>query len=106
MAIMYDENEAIKYIKAALKQTGVSSYSDDDILNIIDIIWDYYEQNGLLDFDNDDELDYDHLLDSVKRMLKKDRGNKVKEEDVETIVKAELDYEDILDGNEDEEVAE
>lgn len=102
MAIMYDENEAIKYIKAALKQSEGVSYSDDDILNIIDIIWDYYEQNGLLDLDNDDELDYDHLLDSVKHLLKKDKGNKVKEEHVETIVKAELDYEDSLEDDDEE----
>lgn len=102
MAIMYDENEAIKYIKAVLKQSEGVSYSDDDILNIIDIIWDYYEQNGLLDLDNDDELDYDHLLDSVKHLLKKDKGNKVKEEHVETIVKAELDYEDSLEDDDEE----
>lgn len=99
---MYDENQAIKHINAALKQTDGVTYPDDDILNIIDIIWDYYEQNGLLDIDNDDELDFDHLIESVKRMLKKDKGNKVKDEHVETIVKAELDYEEALESDEDE----
>lgn len=100
---MYDENQAIKYINAALKQTGGVTYPDDDILNIIDIIWDYYEQNGLLDLDNDDDLDYDHLLDWVKHLLKKDKGNNVKDEHIETIVKAELDYEDSIDDDGEEE---
>lgn len=102
---MYDENQAIKYINAVLKQTDGITYPDDDILNIIDIIWDYYEQNGLLDLDNDDDLDYDHLLDWVKHLLKKDKGNNVKDEHIETIVKAELDYEDSIedDGEEEEE---
>lgn len=102
---MYDENSAVKYINAVLNQKTGVTYSDDDILNIIDIIWDYYEQNGLLDLDNDDELDYDHLLDSVKHLLKKDKGNNVKEEHIETIVKAELDYEDTIE-DDDEEAAE
>lgn len=100
---MYDENQAIKYINAALKQTDGITYPDDDILNIIDIIWDYYEQNGLLDLDNDDDLDYDHLLDWVKHLLKKDKGNNVKDEHIETIVKAELDYEDSIEDDEEEE---
>lgn len=103
MAIMYDENQAIKHINSALKQTDGITYSDDDILNIIDIIWDYYEQNGLLDLDNDDDLDYDHLLDWVKHLLKKDKGNNVKDEHIETIVKAELDYEDSIDDDGEEE---
>lgn len=101
---MYDENNAVKYINDVLNQKAGVTYSDDDILNVIDIIWDYYEQNGLLDIDidSDDELDPDHLLDFVKRLLKKDKGNRVKEEHVEIIVNAELDYEDSIEDEEEE----
>lgn len=100
---MYDENSAVKYINDVLNQKAGVTYSDDDILNVIDIIWDYYEQNGLLDLDNDDELDCDHLLDSVKHLLKKDKGNRVKEEHIEIIVNAELDYEDSIEEDEEDE---
>lgn len=94
---MYDENQAIKYINNELSRTIGVTYPDDDLLNVIDIMWDYYEENGLLDIDSDDELDIDHLIESVGRLLRKDRENNVKPEHVETIVKAELDYEDSIE---------
>lgn len=94
---MYDENKAIEYINNELSKTVGVKYSDDDLLNVIDIVWDYYEENGLLDIDSDDELDIDHLIESVARLLKKDRENKINLEHIETIVKAELDYEDSIE---------
>lgn len=99
---MYDENQAIKYINEELEKTLSVTYPDDDLLNVIDIMWDYYEENGLLDLDSDDELDIDHLIESVARLLKKDRENKIKPEHIETIVKAELDYEDSIEDDEEE----
>lgn len=62
---MYDENQAIKYINEELEKTLSVTYPDDDLLNVIDIMWDYYEENGLLDLDSDDELDIDHLIEAV-----------------------------------------
>lgn len=99
---MYDENQAINYINEELGKTLGVSYPDDDLLNVIDIMWDYYEENGLLDLDSDDELDIDHLVESVARLLKKDRENNIKPEHIETIVKAELDYEDSIELDEEE----
>lgn len=95
----YDETKAIKYINAALANAGRDCYPDDEILNIIDMVWDYYEENGLLEIDEndtDDIVTVDEISDYVFRMIKKDRGALVKEDDIPTIVKAELDYESSL----------
>lgn len=98
----YDENEVIKLIRAALPENSAKAYSDDDLLNIVDMIWDYYEMNGLLDVDcaDDDTEELDlvsELIDYAKRMLKKDKGCKVSTNDLGAIIEAELSYEDMLD---------
>lgn len=96
---IYDENKAVEYINNALKEKGSHAYPDDEILNVIDMIWDYYEENGLLEIDDDFEADDDEdisreLCDYITRMLKKDRHAQIKAEDIPVIVEAEIAYED------------
>ena len=94
----YDENIAIKQIRKVLSDKSNAIYNDDEILNVIDMIWDFYDENGMLDIDledgeDDSEAIYSELCDYVVRMLKKDKDAKVLPEDVPAIVKAEIDYE-------------
>ncbi|MCC8037741.1 MAG: hypothetical protein LIP02_06360 [Bacteroidales bacterium] len=100
---MYDENNCIKYIQDAIQGKVSRKYSGDDIINIMDIIWDYYEDHGLLDLESDAELDTDDLIASVKKTLSKDKRNKVVLDDVEPIVMAELAFEETLDEKDEEE---
>ncbi len=95
---MFDENDAIKFIRAYMPENIAAKYSDDEILNIIDMIWDFYEENGLLDVDaadddTDDDIEPD-MIDYVTRMLRKDKGASIAPEDVPLMVRAEVDYED------------
>ena len=94
----YDENIAIKQIRKVLSDKSNTIYDDDEILNVIDMIWDFYDENGMLDIDledgeDDSEAIYSELCDYVVRMLKKDKEAKILPEDVPAIVKAEVDYE-------------
>lgn len=97
----FDESEALDFIRANAGSERISAYSDDDLLNIVDMIWDYYEINGMLDIDADADDEEDSLPEDitvyVKRMLKKDSGAKVSTDDVYDIVRAELAYEASLD---------
>lgn len=94
----FDENKAVEWINKALVETGRKPYDEDQVLNVVDMIWDFYEENGLLDIDADaDEPDEDiepDLIDYVTRMLRKDSGATVDTADVPLMVKAEIDYED------------
>ncbi|MGM9800185.1 MAG: hypothetical protein ACI30M_05835 [Muribaculaceae bacterium] len=101
----YDENIAIKKIREVLNDTSNSLYDDDEILNVIDMIWDFYEENGMLELDiedgeDDSEAIYSEVCDYVCRMLKKDKDAKVLPCDVPAIVKAEIDYETSLEEGE------
>ena len=93
----FNEDKAVEY----MQQHGGASkiYDADQLLNLIDIIWDYYEDNGLLSADVDDynELDPDALIAYARKLLAKDKGNEIAPADVEGLVRAELDYEASLE---------
>ncbi len=95
----YDEAEAIKFIRNYMPDNISSLYDDDEILNVIDMIWDFYESEGLLqipaqdDADDDMAPDYQAILTYVKKMLAKDKLAVVDADDVRYIVEGELEYE-------------
>jgi hypothetical protein len=95
----FDEIKAIEFIRANAAGVDAKKYDDDQLLNVIDIIWDYYEDNGFLDItldDEDEDVDVDKLVKHVSKMLARDKGAVIAPEDVEPIVLAELEYEDSL----------
>ena len=95
----FDENEAIKTMRASLPEGKTQGYSDDDLLNLVDIIWDYYEINGLLEIDLDEdetEVSVTDIVDYANRMIRKDKGANIGPEDIPLLVEAELDYENSL----------
>ena len=97
----YEENDAVKYILSNLPSDVAEKYSDDDILLVIDIIFEFYENKGYLDLndidESDDEFDESELFEFVKKSLKKDKDNPIDVDDVENIVHLELEYEDSID---------
>ncbi len=93
----FDENDAILYIRSHIAPEISARYDDDELLNLIDIIFDYYESNGLLDIDfsdsDDDEPDTDEILEYITRMLRKDKAATLTPEDAAPMLDAYLDYE-------------
>ena len=73
-------------------------FSDDDITYITDVIYDYFESQGMLDPDleEDPEIDIDDLLDYIMKNSKRDGFEFVREE-VLFVVESEFDYEESLD---------
>ena len=102
---IFDEDKAVEFIKAKLKEVDSVSrnYESDDILEVIDIIWDFYEDNGLLDLDMSDsssaeeEVDIEAVISHVKKMIQKDKSSNVDINDIPAIVRAEIEYEKSLE---------
>lgn len=96
----FDEKEAVKAMREVLSPEASERCSDDELLNVIDIIWDWYDENGLLDIDteaDDEDVNVDALTTHVRRMLAKDKLSPIRPDEVEPIVAAELRYEQSLD---------
>lgn len=96
----YNESHAIVHISQIVGE----HITNDQILNVIDVIWDYYENNGLLDisFDDvddfvDDEVDSNELIKYVSNIIYSEFEMELTFEDIKKIVLAELDYEKTLD---------
>lgn len=103
---MISEQALIDATRAALPETLRDKYTDDDLTIIYDIVWDYYEDKGLLEIDaeDDDDLDIADLMQHTRDMLKKDKHNTIDLNDVEALVNAEMAAEDALYENEDFEI--
>lgn len=90
----FDENKAIDYIKAHVENQDIAKYDDDDILLVIDTIFEYFEKyDENEDFDDDNEK----VIAYVKKQLAKDKGNAITLDHVAEIVEAETAYENTLD---------
>lgn len=91
----YNESDAIKYIQKQLSQ----NLKEDDILNIIDLIWDYYESKGLLEIslDDDEDEDIESIINYVINNIT-DRISFIEDNNlIRQIIYAEVEYEKTLD---------
>ncbi len=97
---IYDDAEAVKFIQSHLPQEVQGKYTDDDITLMTDIMVEYYERNGWLDADVDEEIDIDveDIVAYVANACKKDKDCKfdTDPEAIRWVVEAELDYEESL----------
>lgn len=97
----FDEEKAVKFIRNYVGEKISNQYSDDEILSVVDLIWDYYESKGFLslNMDETDEeiLDQDDLIAYVKKEISNDNQLMMDPADIAKIVKGELEYEESLE---------
>ena len=98
---LYDDDEAVRFIQNYLPQDLKGKFSNDDILYILDLVYEYYETNGLFDDEDDDdkeiEIDEDEVVEYVIKNLKRDKIGRFEPEEVTFIVQGEMEYCDSLD---------
>lgn len=94
--VEFDENDAIEFINKALASKGKPQYGDDDLLLLIDAMYDFYDDNDDFDSDFDEESNLEPLVDYVTKTISKDPDNSIKSQDVRDIVLAEIEYESTL----------
>lgn len=94
--IQYDEDDAVKFIRNYLPQEVKDKYSDDDINYVIDIIYEFYDDKGLMDDDVSDDaivdIDEDEMVAYVLKNTKKDKIKDFSEEDISFIIQGEIAY--------------
>lgn len=97
----FDENDAIEFIRNYIPKEIKNKYSDNDILLLMDTMYDFYE-----DEDDDDLLDDDpanneayvnRIVNYVKKSIRKDPDNAIEMDDVKHLVLGEIEYENTLD---------
>jgi hypothetical protein len=96
--VEYDEDDSVRFIRKHLSEEMRNSFSDDEINYVVDLMYDFYDEKGFLDGDDDTEveIDEDELLDYVIKTRKRIKVRDFKEEEIEAIVAGELAYCDSL----------
>ena len=98
----YDEDEAVKFIRAFIPEDIKTKYTDDEILLVIDTIWDFYESKGLTTLpteeeEDEEQVEIDEISAYVAKEIKKDGELIMDPSDIKFIVQGELAYEETLD---------
>ena len=97
----FDEDQAIKFIRATLTPEQNQLIPDDEILYVIDTIWDWYEKNGYLEITaavtDEEEIDVEKLIAYVQKEMRRAGELHISPDEVGEIVKAELQYEESLE---------
>ena len=93
----YVDTASVAFIRNYIPQELKELLSDDDIVYIVDLIYDYYESRGYLsdeDQDGDEpiDIDEDELLEYVVRNAKKDGVGKFDTDQIRFVVQGELEY--------------
>ena len=84
----FDEFYAVEYIRSHMAKNLSEKYDDDDLLLLIGDFLSSHSGNDAAD---------KAVVEYVKSQLKKDAENVIEMADVESLVLAELDYEDTLE---------
>ncbi|MDD2245817.1 MAG: hypothetical protein PHI70_05670 [Proteiniphilum sp.] len=95
----YDEDDSLKFIREFLPEEMKNEFSDDEINYIVDLIYEFYEEKGFLNEDDEDseiEIDEDELLEYIFENARKDNIRDYTDEQIEAIVAGELAYCDTL----------
>lgn len=94
----YDEDDSIKFIQNHLPEELKNKFSDDEVNYIVDLIYEFYENEGFFDGDDDSdiEIDVDELINFVIKNARKDKIRDFSDDEIESIVAGELAYCDTL----------
>ncbi len=94
----YDDDKAVKFIKNYISEDLSKKISEDEIYYFIDLITEYYEQQGFLeDFDEEEEdidisIDLGKIVEYIIKNAKRDDVGSFSEEEVLEVVEAEMQY--------------
>ncbi len=95
--IPYDDAEAVAFIQKYLPIDLKDKFGEDDILYLIDLIYDFYESRGLIDMANDGEdetveVDMDELVEYVIKNAQEDGVGKFTSDEITQVVQGEIGY--------------
>ncbi len=91
--LVYDEDEAVKFIWKLIPAELKEKINEDAINYVLDVVYDYYDENGLLDEDAVDEtsIDEEEMLRFVVKAAKKDKID-LNEDDIQLVLDGEYEY--------------
>jgi hypothetical protein len=91
--LVYDEDDAVKYIMKSLPEEAKSTIDESMVEYVLDVIYEYYDENGLIDEDTTEEasIDEEDMLKYILKCSRKDKMN-LSDEQIMMILEGEFNY--------------
>jgi archaellum component FlaG (FlaF/FlaG flagellin family) len=91
--LVYDEDEAVKFILNFIPKEAKSSIDTDKIEYVLDVVYDFYDENGLIDEDSTEEasIDEEDMFNFIVKNAKNDKIG-LSEVDIQMILDGEFEY--------------
>ncbi|MCM1035583.1 MAG: hypothetical protein NC038_08005 [Paludibacter sp.] len=91
--LVFDENDAIDFIWNYIPEQDKTSLTKDDIQYILDVVYDYYESEGLIEEDTAEEasIDEEKMYEFIKKAALKD-NMQITDELIQLILDGEFEY--------------
>ncbi|MDR1406445.1 MAG: hypothetical protein LBJ23_00175 [Tannerella sp.] len=91
---IHDDDDAVRFIRNCLPQEMKEKFDDDDILYVIDLIYDFYDSSGFLSLDDEAsvEINEEQLIRYVVKNARQDGIKHFETDEITFIVQGELDY--------------
>lgn len=91
--LVYDEDEAVKFILDFIPAEAKTRITDETIEYMLDVVYEYYDENGLIDEDSTEEasIDEEEMFKFIQKCAKKDKI-KLEDEDIRIILDGEYEY--------------
>jgi len=91
--LVYDEDEAVKFILNTLPADAKERINDEKIEYVLDVVYEFYDENGLIDEDSTEEasIDEEEMFKYILKCSKKDKI-KLSEDDIQLILDGEYEY--------------
>lgn len=91
--LVYDEEDAVKFILNFLPEDAKKSIDDSKIEYVLDVVYEFYDENGLIEEDSTEEasIDEEEMFKYILKVSKKDKMQ-LTEEEVQLILEGEFEY--------------
>lgn len=91
--LVYDEDDAVKFILNFISSEAKERINDEKIEYILDVVYDFYDENGLIDEDSTEEasIDEEEMFKFILKCAKKDKML-LSEDDIQLILDGEYEY--------------
>lgn len=91
--LVYDDDEAVNFILKLIPSELKDKVNEDTINYVLDVVYDFYEEKGLLSEEAVDEtsVDEEEMLQYVVKAAKKDKIN-LSEDDIQLVLDGEYEY--------------
>lgn len=91
--LVYDEDDAVKFILEYLDSDGEGGIDETKIEYVLDVIYDYYDEKGLVEEDTAEEasIDEEDMFNFLMKSVKKDKIE-ITGDEIQLILDAEYEY--------------